>query len=812
MFYSKAIFTGFCLLCATGPLQTQDCHLALRGHVTEAETKEPLAYASVFVKETGNGTMTDENGWFAIPNLCEKTPYTVEINHVECAHFTEVVQLTENVEMEFRLVHSAILNEVVIREKAVAPQVTQAESVVEQADLEAAKGLNLGETLKKLPGVTLLTSGTTVAKPVIQGLHSNRIAIVSDGVTLQSQQWGSDHAPEIDPFTADKISVVKGAAGVRYGVGAMAGAVVLEPAPMREQAGVDGWLTLGGFSNGFGGVASGSADWRPRRGSMAFRLQGTAKRSGNLRAPDYWLGNTGAAELNFSAMADWKEDRWHHTLSATHFGQQFAILRASHTGSLSDIEAAIASDTPRNNLNYFTYEIDRPRQRVQHNVLKYKAEFRMDDVWKLTGQYNFQYNRRQEYDRGRNSLEESDKPQVTFQLWSNTLDVALEHLPIRHWQGGAGAQVIQQLNYVSKGGYIPDYLGWGGSLWATERWRRFPVPWEFEIGARYDYRWNHVTTTGNGNNNLDERLTFGNISGTLGAIYHFSRVLSAKLNTGYAWRPPHVNELFAKGIHHGAGTYEQGNPDLDSEKAWNTNLTLDWETNRVSAVVTLYRNQIQDFIYLNQPKDSFVMTIRGPFPAYFYEQADAVLQGLDANFSVNIVPQLAAETRVSLLRGYRLAQRAGAESTYHDWLPLMPADRFQYGIRWTVYPPKFQRRRVDGLPAEVSTKAGGRRSVGETFVRVLATTVVSQSRIPEEGLTKPAPATFTTLGFEAAHTFRLRTRQTTSSRQTGQLLEVGLNVQNLTNVRYREYLDYFRYYADMPGINVGFRAKLTFGS
>lgn len=98
--------------------------------------------------------------------------------------------------------------------------------------------------------------------------------------------------------------------------------------------------------------------------------------------------------------------------------------------------------------------------------------------------------------------------------------------------------------------------------------------------------------------------------------------------------------------------------------------------------------------------------------------------------------------------------------------------------------------------------AKGKRKSNETFIRLLATTVILQSRIPEEGLTKPAPPTFTTLGLDAAHTFWLGKNR----------LEVGLNVQNLTNVRYREYLDLFRFYADMPGVNVGLRAKLTFGN
>lgn len=791
MLKSKATLLGFCSLFGLIGLKAQDCHLALRGHVTELGQSEPLAYATVFVREIAQSTVTDENGWFAFPNLCEKTAYTIEIRHIECAHFTQIVRLTENTQMDFQLKHDAVLNEVLIVEKAITPRPSNAEVIVNQSDLEAGKGQNLSETLRKVSGVSILSSGATVGKPVIQGLHSNRIAIVSDGVTLQSQQWGNDHAPEIDPFTAEKITVVKGAAGVRYGVGAMAGVIVLEPADLRSETGVDGWLSIGGFSNGRGGVAAGSLDWRPKRGNVAFRLQGTAKKSGNLRAPDYWLGNTGLEELNFSVLAAWKGKHWRHTMSLSQFGQSYGILRAAHTGSLEDLRAAIASDTPRNNLNEFTYLIDRPKQQVQHNVLKYRTEFRFNEVWKLSGQYSFQYNQRREYDRGRKSVTAADLAQVSFQLWSNALDVALEHLPIHHWQGGIGVQANHQLNYVSKGGYIPNYQAFGGSVWATERWRRFPIPWEYEAGIRFDYRWNHATTSGNGLNNLDKKLAFGNVSGSVGAIYHINSKLLAKLNTGYAWRPPHVNELFARGIHHGTGTYEQGNPNLLSEKAWNTNATLDWKSNRCTGSLSLYRNQIRDFIYVNQPRDSVVLTIRGPFPAYFYQQDHAVIQGMDASLAVDLTRQWTTEAQLSLLRGWRMAHRSTSEtSTFKDWLPLMPSDRFQYGIRWNFQGP--------------SKPATGDRKQGESFVRLMASTQMRQTRIPSEGLTKAAPASFTLLNLEAVHSFKLKLFKRT------QMLDVGLSIQNLGNARYREYLDLFRYYADATGTNVALRAKVKF--
>ncbi|MBK8425488.1 MAG: TonB-dependent receptor [Lewinellaceae bacterium] len=790
MFNSKAHFTGLCMLCAAGFAQAQDCHIALRGHVIEADSKEALAFATVFIREAQKSTSTDANGYYAIPDLCENTSYTIEVNHVECAHFTQVVRLKENIEVDFRLAHNAVLQEVLIHEKSTAPPPTQAENTVTKADLEAGKGVNLGETLKRLPGVTTLNTGATIAKPVIQGLHSNRIAIVNNNVILEGQQWGSEHAPEIDPFSADKISVVKGASGVRYGVGAMGGAIILEPAPLRDTAGWGGWLSAGGFSNGRSGVLAGSADWHLPGKSLTVRVQGALKRSGNLRAPDYFLGNTGVAEYNFSTITGWKNKHWTHEISFSRFNQQLGILRSAHISDTTSFGEAIRSNVPLNNRDEFTWSISRPYQLIQHNVLKYKTIYRISEKWKLSGQFAWQYNNRREFDAHPPLSDPQDllkKNQLSFRIWTNMLDLALEHYPIRHWQGGIGVQALHQLNYVGKGGLIPDYQTFGGAIWAMERWRRYPAPWEFEVGARYDYRSSIVSTTGNGNNNLDERLSFGNLSGTTGAIYHFSRYTRMSLNTGFAWRPPHVNELYAEGVHHGSATYERGRPDFKPEKAWNTNLNFQYQHRRTDVMLTLYRNAIRDFIYLD-PKQAFIRTIRGTFPLYTYEQNNAVLYGLDGSFSIPVSPAWSLENRISLLRGYATERDAGVEAGKTNWLPLMPTDRFQYGVKWN------SNRSKTIAPADNTQH-------NETYVRLMAMTSLRQTRFPEGSLFKEPPPAFTTLSFDAGHTFHLGKR----------VLEVGLNIQNLSNVRYREYLNFFRYYADEPGFNAGVRAKFIFG-
>jgi iron complex outermembrane recepter protein len=762
----------------------QDCHLALSGRVTELGQTEPLAYASIYIKEIDKGTQSDENGHFIIANLCQNTPYTIRVSHVECEHTVQIVRLTENTELDFHLPHHTAIGEVVIVEKAIAIVAIQAATSVEKAELEAAKGLNLGETLKRLPGVTTLNTGATISKPVIQGLHSNRIAIVNNGVTLEGQQWGSEHAPEIDPFAAEKINVVKGAAGVRYGSGAIGGAVVLTPAPLRTKAGIGAWLALGGQSNGFGGVTSGAIDWHAPHNSLAIRLQSTAKRSGNLRAPDYWLGNTGLAELNFSTLIGWNIGRWQQEVSASRFDQKIAVLRAAHFPDASEIgRLSLYND------NKFTYQLGRPFQRVLHHTIKFKNVYRVSDIWKATGQYTFQYNKRREFDAHAplsDPLDVLQKPQISFRLWTNSLDLSLEHLPIRHWQGGIGVQGLQQLNFVGKGGAIPDYATLGGSIWALEHWRRSPNPWEWEAGVRYDYRNTSVTTFGNFQN-LDTMVIYGNVSGTVGAIYHFNKVFSATLNTAFAWRPPHVNELFARGSNHGSAIYEQGKSDLLPEKAWNTNLSFDIKSKLATANVTIYRNSIRDFIYLN-PTGKTVVTIRsGPDgqPLYLYQQADAVLQGLDGQLSVPMGRSFALESRFSMLRAFRLVADSLNENKYYEWLPLMPPDRFQIGVKWSLSNKKNQD--------------------GATFIRLMSMTALQQKRIAADQIPtlgqrfiQLPPPTFTVLMLDAAHTLHWRKKD----------IEVGLTIQNLTNARYREYLNFFRNYVDEIGINLGLRAKI----
>ena len=225
-------------------LQAQGCNLSLRGQVLNADTGLPMAYAGIVIKETSQGVQSDEHGHYQLNNICPGE-YTVVCSHLGCDHAEQKLNLRSNMVLDIAMKENALtLENLVVTGTTSKKAGTQTSSELSGVELDAGRGLGLGESLKRLSGVSTLNTGATISKPVIQGLHSNRILIFNNGVRLEGQQWGNEHAPEVDPFTAERITVVKGAASVRYGADALGGIILLEPKPIRRDPGIGGELHL----------------------------------------------------------------------------------------------------------------------------------------------------------------------------------------------------------------------------------------------------------------------------------------------------------------------------------------------------------------------------------------------------------------------------------------------------------------------------------------------------------------------------------------------------------------------------------------
>ncbi len=756
------------------------CTLSLSGHITDAETKEHLEEASITITELKLTVKSNSKGEFTIKGLCAGV-YTLQVTHAGCTPVEKHIHLKTDVETDIEVSHAAFqLGEVVVTGNQSASSTT-ASNEIKGRMLESARGLSLAESIKRISGVSVLQTGTNIYKPVIHGLHSQRILILNNGVRQEAQQWGSEHAPEIDPFIANRISVIKGSSALRYGGDAIGGVILVEPKLLRTDPGTGGEFNFNAFSNNGMGVASAMLEGNSaKHPAFSWRVQGTYKRGGNARTPDYWLANSGLQEINFSVAAALKEKNRGLELFYSQFNTRLGIFSGAHIGNVTDLWFAIQSKEPPDYIKNvgFTYTIERPYQQVQHQLLKFKAWKNTGSIGRLNVVVSGQYNNRDEYDQKR-FASSSDAPQLSMNIATGIAEVVWDHFNSGKWRGTIGSSVLYQSNNYVRRLFIPNYQSTNIGLFVIEKYTLKKI--DVEAGVRFDSK--QIFNTNDNNNQFTYRdLSFNNLSANAGIVYKFTQALKFMMNVSTAWRAPQVNELYANGVHHGAARIEKGNAGLSPERSNNLSANLIFNNSKWDIDAGAYVKQIDGFIFL-EPTFPPELTIRGAFPGFRYTQTDARLHGYDVNVQYNADAHWTTAVKASLLRAWN--------KRTSEWLIQMPADRYE---------------------AQVQYNFSNLKKLNDTYISISSVYVLRQNRVPVTGNIEvpgtgvkqsdylmPPPAYFL-LNLEAGTKFKVKHNN----------WNVIVAVTNLTNLVYRDYMNAFRYFSDEMGRNISLRLKIPF--
>jgi iron complex outermembrane receptor protein len=794
----KSILIFFYFLYSISFAQTKEessnirCDCFIHGIVLDNITKEPIVGAVVLIKELNKGITTDVNGHYHIANLCQGT-YTIIGRIVGYQEKTYTIKLLHEAEQEIKLSEGEhhLANIDIKAEKI--DNLTQTKNILENSALDQTRGQSLGETLKQISGVTTLQTGSSIAKPVIHGMHSNRVLIMNNGVRQEGQQWGSEHAPEIDPFVAKRITVLKGAAGVRYGSDAIAGVVMLEPEALPDSSRIGGELNTVYFTNGNQIVTSGifQGGYRPAKAvmpqSFGYRVQGTFKKGGDISTPAYRLANTGVEEINFSVGANYKRRNWQSEIFFSQFNTQIGVFSGSHIGNVTDLIEAIKRGSPLSiyTPEKFTYSIGRPFQEVQHNLLKLKSIHQLHSG-KLSLTLGRQYDYRKEVD-----ILRGDKNLVQlFQLTTYTGELLFEHKPLfKLLTGSMGVNANFQQNLTtgtlreprSSTVLIPNFRNLTGGVFLIERIVK--TQWEIEGGLRYDFRNLDVYRIPRGqqfaveNNKQNENFT-----GTFGVNFRPNSRWNFLFNLTSAWRAPTVNELYSDGVHHGAASYEKGDENLKAEVATNLSFTTNYITKVFQLELHIYNNYIRNFIFLS-PTGRPTLTIRGAFPEFWYTQTNARFRGIDLSGNFQILKNLSLTSKLSYLQAQDIS--------HAQPLIMIPPNRWENTLRYdwkksaisltNLYVAKQNRVPTKVIFSEIPTDEIVFNQYGGDFA--------------------PPPPAYMLLS--AAFSQQLKFNHKNS-------LDLSLSVSNLLNTAYRDYLNRFRYFTDEIGRNVVLRAKYAF--
>ena len=349
----------------------------------------------VILKKLDIRKNSNKDGLLVFENLCDGD-YNLSVAHEDCETLTIKVVVKKDTYKKVYLEHHLNeLQEIIVTSSNRANSKSLFENKISKEVLDDYNSRTLGEVLQTVTGVSTLNSGSYLSKPVINGLHSSRVILINNDVRLEDQEWGIEHAPSIDINSIDKLSVIKGASALQYAGDAVGGVIIAETSREKLVDDLYGSVTTNLQSNGRGGSVSTNFT-KTNSNGWYYKFQGTLKKMGDFETADYVMTNTGFQENNFSLKAGLNRIDHGFDIYFSLFNNQLGILRSSHAHTANDIINAINNEIP-GTINEFSYDINIPKQKISHNLLKIKA-FKNFNFGKLSMQYDYQVNDRKEFD------------------------------------------------------------------------------------------------------------------------------------------------------------------------------------------------------------------------------------------------------------------------------------------------------------------------------------------------------------------------------------------------------------------------------
>lgn len=783
----------------------QNCNSTYLGEVKDFHDGTALYGATVHLKELNKYVSTDINGKFKFHDLCNGT-ITIVVSHIGCETKEEQITIKGDTFGTINLEHhSEELDEVTLHgNSATKKTITAQETVLKKETLEAYSGATLGDALKEVSGVSSISTGNAIVKPIINGLHSSRIVIMTNGVRLQDQEWGIEHAPNIDINSAESVSVIKGSGALAYSGDAIGGVVVLNPIRPIAKDSLFGKTILNGQTNGRGGNISSSLTKTYKKGWFVSG-QGSYKQFGDFETPDYNLTNTGLNSKAFSLQGGLKQFEKGFDVFYSYVDNTIGILSASHIGSITDLVNAINSPTPLIS-DDFNYDINNPKQEVTHHLVKTKFYKRFESLGKLSLQYDYQHNQRFEFDK--RVGDDRDKPAVDLILQTQSFNADFKFDANKENTFHVGGLFRYQDNFANPDTgvrrLIPDYQKIDIGAFITSLWQLNNVT-VLDAGIRYDFnsidakkfylksRWDDL------NYNIDfsdiiiedyitqwltnPKFNYHSISASAGIKHNLNDKASIMLNYNLANRAPNPAELFSDGLHHSAARIELGDIRIKQEQSHRFSGTFTYNNKEFSAIAEAYYNIINDFIYIEPTDTGFENTNRGPFPAWEYKQTDATLAGIDITLAYQLHKNWGLSNKSSYLK---------ADDTKNN-RPVIDIPAFK-----TTTILSFQKVKWYNLKSSLKSEW-----------------VTRQSRYPDNNFEQFIPTTNTYVNVDisstpsAYHLLHL-TNSVKFNTAKKMPLEIGININNLFNTSYREHLNRLRYFTDDLGRNMMLSIKINY--
>jgi iron complex outermembrane receptor protein len=657
--------------------------ISFSGKVTDGLTGDPLPGASIYFTDARLGTTANGEGNFLLKNV-PAGHHLIEVSHTGFNTIVEHIDLSKDTAKNFALASAVIENQGVTVTGVTTATSTRNTptpiTLIRRTQLLQTPSTNIIDALSKQAGMSQISTGPAIAKPVIRGLGYNRVVVINDGVRQEGQQWGDEHGIEIDELSVNRAEILKGPASLIYGSDAIAGVInFLTSVPVADKTIKGNIYTNYQTNNGLVGL---NANLSGNHNGFNWNAYGSYKSAKDYKNKyDGRVLNSRFNERNFGGYIGLNKSWGYSHLIFSSFDQNLGLIEGDRDDATGKFLVnsgysleRIATKEDMDSRKLFT-----PNQHIQHYKLATENSIGVGKS-RLKLNLGYQNNLRQEFG---NPLAPSETD-LAFDLKTLSYNVQWRLPESKDLETTIGVSGMYQAN-KNKGEdvIIPEYdlFDIGAFLFVQKIFTNLTM----SGGLRFD------------NRSIDSKefiegseikfpsftKTFSNISGSAGLSYHPSQTVSLKANIARGFRSPALSELASNGAHEGTNRYEYGDQALESEKSFQLDAGLELNYNHFDLTFSGFHNSIKDFIFYRRltnkvGMDSIVNLGGEELEAFKYSQNNARLYGLELTTDLHPHPfdWIHFQNTVSLIRG-----RFDEDVDRSNNLPMIPPARWVSELR-----------------------------------------------------------------------------------------------------------------------------------
>ena len=514
---------------------------------------------------------------------------------------------------------------------------------------------NLSDMLTQVPGVSMLSTGVAISKPVIRGLYGNRITVLLSGLKFDNQQWQEEHGLGLSDMGLYSVELIKGPLSVLYGSEAIGGVINLieERAPEKNTSTTDVGIrfnqnTRGGLLQGGYKISKKNHWWKLRMGieNNADYSDGHNQRVLNSRFDGYYLKSTWGFE----------KKKWNSTNNLLSSFNRYGFI-------FNDVYTFVKPDA-----RWSTALDKNPTHLVLLNILSSENKFVLRNQSLLYCNIGFQSNKRMENEGG--GAISLNMHLLTGQYllkWERSLDhrrkVTIAQLTSFENNSNYGARKI-----------VPDALMQEANLSAYIE-DKVNTHWLWEHGIGIGEKWivTRLTPSVNTNDKLihpfQKFAPYYNVYS--GFNFRPNQHWLWKLNIATGVRIANLAELSSNGLHEGVFTYEIGNPNMKNEQNLSLNSVVQYARPSWSLTLSPFVNYFRNYIYLAPTNELWY-----GFPVYRYLQQDAQQYGTECSFNYQF------DTHWQTTLSYAGMSSKTADGQY---TPYIPAQKLSPSFQYTMH-------------------------------------------------------------------------------------------------------------------------------